>query len=84
MTQSFGEDADLTGRLTRAYFEGLQGRQLGSASVSAMAKHFPGVGPQKEGTDPHFADGKEQVYPMDGSTTTCSCSSRPSTLAYGR
>jgi beta-glucosidase len=28
-----------------------------------MVKHFPGGGPQKDGEDPHFAHGKEQVYP---------------------
>ena len=28
-----------------------------------MAKHFPGGGPQKDGQDPHFAWGREQVYP---------------------
>ena len=25
--------------------------------------HFPGGGPQKDGEDPHFAYGKDQVYP---------------------
>ena len=30
-----------------------------------MTKHFPGGGPQKDGTDPHFAWGREQVYPGD-------------------
>jgi beta-glucosidase len=28
-----------------------------------MAKHFPGGGPQQDGEDPHFAYGREQVYP---------------------
>ena len=28
-----------------------------------MTKHFPGGGPQKDGEDPHFPYGKEQVYP---------------------
>jgi beta-glucosidase len=28
-----------------------------------MTKHFPGGGPQKDGDDPHFAWGREQVYP---------------------
>jgi beta-glucosidase len=28
-----------------------------------MTKHFPGGGPQKDGRDPHFQDGREQVYP---------------------
>ena len=28
-----------------------------------MTKHFPGGGPQKDGEDPHFPYGKDQVYP---------------------
>ncbi len=60
---TFGEDADLAARLGVAYVRGLQGPDIGPASVSAMAKHFPGGGPQKDGEDPHFAYGREQVYP---------------------
>lgn len=60
---TFGEDAALTARLGAAYIRGLQGDRLGADSVIAMAKHFPGGGPQKDGEDPHFTYGKEQVYP---------------------
>ncbi|KQP01788.1 glycoside hydrolase family 3 protein [Leifsonia sp. Leaf264] len=60
---TFGEDAGLTTELAAAYVRGLQGEKLGASSVSAMAKHFPGGGPQKDGEDPHFTYGKEQVYP---------------------
>ncbi|MER5758952.1 glycoside hydrolase family 3 N-terminal domain-containing protein [Streptomyces sp. NPDC002082] len=60
---TFGSDAKLTGELVQAYVRGLQGETLGAASVSAMVKHFPGGGPQKDGEDPHFAHGKEQIYP---------------------
>src|SRR6478736_369850 len=60
---TFGEDAGLTAELAAAYVRGLQGERLDASSVSAMAKHFPGGGPQKEGEDPHFTYGKEQVYP---------------------
>jgi beta-glucosidase len=28
-----------------------------------MSKHFAGGGPQKDGEDPHFPYGKEEVYP---------------------
>ena len=59
----FGEDANLTSRLVTAYIRGFQGEQLGTESVSTMTKHFPGGGPQKDGEDPHFAYGREQVYP---------------------
>lgn len=60
---TFGEDADLAARLTAAYIRGFQGRELGPHSVACMTKHFPGGGPQKDGEDPHFAYGREQVYP---------------------
>ncbi|UUU40015.1 glycoside hydrolase family 3 protein [Streptomyces sp. NBC_00162] len=62
-TGTFGSDARLTAELVQAYVRGLQGPALGPESVSAMVKHFPGGGPQKDGEDPHFAHGKEQVYP---------------------
>lgn len=60
---TFGEDAELAGRLGAAYVRGFQGESFGAASVSTMTKHFPGGGPQKDGEDPHFAHGREQVYP---------------------
>ena len=60
---TFGEDAELTSRLVAAYIRGFQGETLGPESVATMTKHFPGGGPQKDGEDPHFAYGREQVYP---------------------
>ncbi|MFT4210769.1 MAG: glycoside hydrolase family 3 N-terminal domain-containing protein [Microbacterium sp.] len=63
--QTFGEDADLTGELGAAYVRGFQGETLGAGSVATMVKHFPGGGPQKDGEDPHFPYGREQVYPGD-------------------
>ncbi len=39
------------------------GPRSGRDSVATMTKHFPGGGPQKDGEDPHFAYGREQVYP---------------------
>ncbi|WP_284984474.1 glycoside hydrolase family 3 N-terminal domain-containing protein [Arthrobacter sp. efr-133-TYG-118] len=60
---TFGADVELTSRLGAAYVRGLQGEVLGPDSVAAMIKHFPGGGPQKDGEDPHFPWGKEQIYP---------------------
>ena len=62
---TFGEDADLTTELAVAYVRGFQGPEVGPTSVSTMTKHFPGGGPQLDGEDPHFAYGREQVYPGD-------------------
>jgi beta-glucosidase len=60
---TFGEDAQLSARMTKAYILGFQGEKLGSNSVACLAKHFPGGGPQKEGLDPLFPEQKGQVYP---------------------
>ncbi|MEL7976150.1 glycoside hydrolase family 3 N-terminal domain-containing protein [Isoptericola sp. F-RaC21] len=71
---TFGEDAELTGRMGAAYVRGFQATgdvareaglpgTFGTRSVSTMTKHFPGGGPQQDGEDPHFAYGREQVYP---------------------
>lgn len=61
--QTFGESAEVASRLGAAYIRGLQGATLGTSSIAAMIKHFPGGGPQLNGEDPHFAYGREQVYP---------------------
>ncbi len=60
---TFGENAEVSARLTAAYIRGFQGPSLGPESVACMTKHFPGGGPQKDGEDPHFPYGREQVYP---------------------
>jgi beta-glucosidase len=60
---TFGEDAELASRLVHAYVRGFQGETLGPASVACVTKHFPGGGPQKDGEDPHFSYGREQIYP---------------------
>ncbi|MCX6050248.1 MAG: glycoside hydrolase family 3 C-terminal domain-containing protein [Chloroflexi bacterium] len=62
---TFGEDAELAAQMTTAYIRGFQGEELGKESVACMTKHFPGGGPQKDGEDPHFPYGREQVYPGD-------------------
>jgi len=60
---TFGEDAELSAKLTAAYIRGFQGEEMGPESVACMTKHFPGGGPQKDGEDAHFTYGKDQVYP---------------------
>jgi beta-glucosidase len=60
---TFGADAATVAALAKAYIDGFEGDALGSDSVACMAKHFPGGGPQRDGEDPHFPYGREQVYP---------------------
>ncbi len=62
---TFGEDAELSSKMTAAYIRGFQGVELNPESVACMTKHFPGGGPQKDGEDAHFSYGKDQVYPGD-------------------
>lgn len=61
--QCFGQDPDLVSEFGAAFIRGMQGAELGPSSVACMPKHFPGGGAQKDGEDPHFPSGKEQVYP---------------------
>jgi beta-glucosidase len=60
---TFGEDATLSAKMTKAYIKGFQGERLNDRSVATMVKHFSGGGPQAEGRDAHFPYGKEQTYP---------------------
>ncbi len=62
---TFGEDAELSSIMTRAYIKGFQGDSIGPYSVICMTKHFSGGGPQKDGWDAHFDYGQDQIYPGD-------------------
>lgn len=59
---TFGEDAELAAKMTKAYILGFQGDSINHESVECMVKHFAGGGPQKGGMDAHFPPGK-QAYP---------------------
>ena len=62
---TFGEDAELSAKMTKSYILGFQGEKLDKNSVACMTKHFSGGGPQKVGEDAHFPYGKDQIYPGD-------------------
>jgi len=62
---TFGEDADMSAKLTAAYIRGFQGEKFGAESVSCMTKHFSGGGPQQDGWDAHFTYGRNQEYSGD-------------------
>ncbi|MFL5579179.1 MAG: glycoside hydrolase family 3 protein [Gemmatimonadaceae bacterium] len=65
---TFGEDADLAGRLVRAYVEGFQHGTRGgdSAAVLTVVKHWVGYGAAKEGWDSHNHYGR--LASLDGSS----------------
>ncbi|MFT5887169.1 MAG: beta-glucosidase, partial [Arcticibacterium sp.] len=60
---TFGEDAELAGKMMKEIVLGFQGKQLGAGSVALTTKHFPGGGSGEGGQDPHFDWGKKEVYP---------------------
>ncbi len=62
---TFGEDADLSAKMTAAYIYGYQGEEIGDHTVACMTKHWPGGGPQADGWDAHFRYGADQEYPGD-------------------
>jgi beta-glucosidase len=62
--ETFTEDADLAANIIKTLVENVQSGQLNPKSPVALTmKHFPGGGPQELGLDPHYAFGKNQVYP---------------------
>lgn len=61
--ETFSEDAQLTADIISTLIKNLQGESLTAGSVAMTVKHFPGGGPQEGGGDPHYAFGKNQIYP---------------------
>jgi beta-glucosidase len=60
---TFGENARLAADIMREVVLGFQGEKLTSTSVALTTKHFPGGGATKNGFDPHYDYGKEEVFP---------------------
>lgn len=68
--ETFTENADLNADIMRSLVQTLQGSEVKDgtsvnprSAVALTLKHFPGGGPQEMGLDPHYAHGKNQVYP---------------------
>ncbi|MEG3765285.1 glycoside hydrolase family 3 protein [Alteromonas sp. 14N.309.X.WAT.G.H12] len=62
---TFGEDADLTKKLVKAYIEGFQhgADGLHPDSVAAVVKHWVGYGAAKDGLDSHNYYGRFATFP---------------------
>jgi beta-glucosidase len=60
---TFGENASLAADVMREVVLGFQGDKLSSTSIALTTKHFPGGGATKNGFDPHYDYGKEEVFP---------------------
>ncbi|MCQ6275837.1 glycoside hydrolase family 3 C-terminal domain-containing protein [Bacillus sp. V3B] len=65
--ETFGEDPKLVSDINYTLIKGFQGEELGRDSVSLSTKHFPGGGARNDGRDPHFEEGKFNIYPTKGS-----------------
>jgi beta-glucosidase len=65
---TFGEDPDFNAAAIAAVVRGFQGEQgLEREGVALTTKHFPGGGARENGLDPHYEEGKFNVYPTPGS-----------------
>ncbi len=60
---TFGENASLAADVIREIVLGFQGDQLSNTSIALTTKHFPGGGATRNGFDPHYDYGKEEVFP---------------------
>lgn len=69
---TFGEDPEFNAQAIGAVVRGFQGGTSGVTSdgVALTTKHFPGGGPRENGFDPHYEEGKFNVYPTPGSLQT--------------
>ncbi len=65
---TFGEDPAFNARAIGALVRGFQGEGgIERDGVALTVKHFPGGGARENGFDPHYAEGKLNVYPTPGS-----------------
>ena len=62
---------EFNARAIGAVVRGFQGEHgLAADGVAMTTKHFPGGGARENGFDPHYAEGKFNVYPTPGSLAT--------------
>ncbi len=65
---TLGEDPEFVSRAIGALVRGFQGEDgLEKDGVALTTKHFPGGGARENGTDPHYAEGRFNIYPTPGS-----------------
>ena len=65
---TFGEDPTFNAAAIAAVVRGFQGdHRVERDGVALTIKHFPGGGARENGFDPHYAEGRFNVYPTPGS-----------------
>ena len=67
MDETFGEDPRIISDIIYRIVKGFQGDILNENSVTTTVRHFPGGGARENGTDPHFEEGRYNIYPTPGS-----------------
>lgn len=64
---TFGENPSQISDIAEIIIPTFQGDELNEDAISLTIKHFPGGGARENGFDPHYAEGKFNVYPTEGS-----------------
>ncbi len=64
---TFGEDPEFISDVIGRLIDGFQGESLGNHSIAMTTKHFPGGGARENGFDPHYKEGKWNMYATEGS-----------------
>ncbi|NIK78772.1 beta-glucosidase [Paenibacillus castaneae] len=64
---TFGEDPAIISDIIGRIIDGFQGDSIGKHSIAMTTKHFPGGGARENGFDPHYKEGKWNLYPTPGS-----------------
>lgn len=64
---TLGEDPEFISDAIGRIIDGFQGEKLGKNSIAMTTKHFPGGGARENGFDPHYEEGKWNLYPTPGS-----------------
>jgi len=64
---TFGEDPEFISEAIAHIIDEFQGEKLNSDSIALTIKHFPGGGARENGFDPHYIEGKWNIYRTEGS-----------------
>ena len=64
---TFGEDPEFVADVADHLIDGFQGEEMSEESIGMTMKHFPGGGARENGFDPHYIEGKWNIYRTEGS-----------------
>ena len=65
--QTFGEDPIFIAEMAGHIIDGFQGDKVHDESVAMTMQPFPGGGARENGFDPHYVEGKWNIYRTEGS-----------------